>query len=233
MSATGDPTLALTSAYIGATAVQNGGVTGAGVRVAMLDTGIDYTHYNLGGSGNVSDYNLAKAAAATTPPPSLFPTSKVIGGFDFTGEVWPNGPLAPDPNPIDLNGHGSLTADSLGGASLDGMHKGVAPGTQLYAVKVCSSVSSSCSGVAILEGIDFALDPNNTGTLDDAVDLISMSIGGDFGQREDDESEAFTDVVNFGVVSVISAGNSGDVPYIIGESSMRRRKFWRWGQRLR
>ena len=39
--------------YIGATAVQNTGVTGAGIRVAMLDTGIDYTHYNLGGSGQV------------------------------------------------------------------------------------------------------------------------------------------------------------------------------------
>ncbi len=211
-----DPTLALTAAYMGATAVQNSGVTGAGVRVAMLDTGIDYTHYNLGGSGLVSDYAHAKAAATSTPPPALFPTSKVIGGFDFTGEVWPNGPLAPDPNPIDLNGHGSLTSDSLGGASLDGLHKGVAPGTQLYAVKVCSSVSSSCSGVAILEGIDFALDPDNTGTLDHAVDLISMSIGGDFGQREEDESEMFTDVVNFGVFAVISAGNSGDIPYIVG-----------------
>jgi Subtilase family len=50
----------------------------------------------------------------------------------------------------------------------------------------------------------------------DAVDLISMSIGGDFGQREDDASEMYTDVVNFGVVSVISAGNSGDIPYILG-----------------
>ena len=209
------PTLALTNAYIGATAVQNNGYTGAGVRVAMLDTGIDYTHYNLGGSGNVADYTAAAAVAAGTPPPALFPTSKVIGGYDFTGEVWPNGPLAPDPNPLDLNGHGSHTADILGGASLDGLHKGAAPGAQLYAVKVCSSVSSSCSGVAILEGIDFALDPNNSGTLDNAVDIISMSVGGSFGQREEDDGEAFTDVVNFGVVSVISAGNDGDIPYII------------------
>jgi subtilisin family serine protease len=204
-----------TLAYIGATAVQNTGVTGQGIRVAMLDTGIDYTHYNLGGSGNVADYNAAKAAAAGTPPSNLFPTSKVIGGYDFTGEVWPNGPLAPDPNPIDLNGHGTHTSDIVGGHSLDGVHVGTAPGAQLYAVKVCSSVSSSCSGVAILEGIDFALDPNNTGTLNNAVDIISMSIGGSFGQRESDDSEAFTDVVNFGVVSVIAAGNDGDIPYII------------------
>jgi len=202
--------------YIGATAVQASGVTGAGVRVAMLDTGIDYTHYNLGGSGNVADYNAAAAVASGTPPPSLFPTSKVVGGYDFVGDTWPNGALAPDPNPIDLNGHGSHTSDIVGGRSNDGLHVGTAPGTQLYAVKVCSSVSSSCSGVAILEGIDFALDPNNTGTLNNAVDIISMSIGADFGQREEDEGEAFTDVVNFGVMAVVSAGNSGDIPYIVG-----------------
>ena len=215
ISSTPVPDLATTEAYIGASAVQAAGFTGQGIRVAMLDTGIDYTHYNLGGSGKVADYNAAQAVAAGTPPPALFPTSKVIGGFDFTGEVWPNGPLAPDPNPLDVNGHGSHTSDILGGRSLDGVHKGVAPGTQLYAVKVCSSVSTSCSGVAILEGLDFALDPTNSGTLNNAVDLISMSIGGSFGQREEDDGEAFTDIVNFGVVSVVSAGNDGDIPYVL------------------
>jgi subtilisin family serine protease len=211
------PDIPTTDAYIGAAAVQGLGFTGSGIRVAMLDTGIDYTHYDLGGSGNVADYNAALAVAGGTPPTNLFPTSKVVGGYDFTGEVWPNGPLAPDPNPLDLNGHGTHTSDILGGASLDGMHKGTAPGTQLYAVKVCSSVSTSCSGVAILEGLDFALDPTNSGTLNNAVDIISMSIGGSFGQREDDESEAFTEIVNFGVVSVISAGNDGDIPYVLAQ----------------
>ena len=212
----GQPDLPTTVGYVGGTALQNNGITGQGIRIAMLDSGIDYTHYDLGGSGNVADYNTAKAAATGTPPPSLFPTSKVIGGYDFTGEVWPNGPLAPDPNPLDLNGHGTLTADTAAGHSLDGMHAGMAPGAQLYAVKVCSSVSTSCSGVAILEGIDFALDPTNSGTLNNAVNIISMSVGGPFGMREDDASEAFTDVVNFGIVSVLSAGNEGDIPYILG-----------------
>jgi len=210
------PDLPTTVNFVGGVTVQNAGHTGQGVRIAMLDTGIDYTHYNLGGSGNVADYNTALAVAAGTPPPSLFPTTKVIGGYDFTGDVWPSGPLQPDANPLDINGHGSHTADVAAGHSLDNVHFGMAPGAQLYAVKVCSSVSSSCSGVAILEGLDFALDPNNTGTINDAVDIISMSIGGSFGMREDDQSEAFTDIVNFGVVSVISAGNDGDIPYVVG-----------------
>jgi subtilisin family serine protease len=208
--------LAVTLPYIGATAVQASGITGKGVRVAMLDTGIDYTHYNLGGSGDVADYHAAAVVASGTPPANLFPTAKVIGGFDFVGDTWPNGPITPDPNPIDLNGHGSHTADIVGGHSLDGLHLGTAPDSQLYAVKVCSSVANSCSGLGILQGLDFALDPNNTGTLNNAVDIISMSIGYPFGQREEDESEAFTDIVNFGVVSVVSAGNDGDIPYVVG-----------------
>jgi len=211
----GTPDLFSTLNYVGASSVQLGGNTGAGIKIAMLDTGIDYTHYNLGGSGNVADYNAAVAVAGGTPPPSLFPTSKVVGGYDFTGEVWPNGALAPDPNPIDMNGHGTHTADIAGGHSLDGVHVGAAPGSQLYAVKVCSSVASSCSGVAMLEGLDFALDPTNSGTLNYPVDVISMSIGGSFGMREDDTSEAFTDIVNFGIVGVVSAGNDGDIPYIL------------------
>jgi subtilisin family serine protease len=215
--AAAQPDLATTLGYLGAVTAHSRGYNGQGVRIAMLDTGIDYTHYNLGGSGHVADYNAAKAAAAGTPPPGLFPTSKVIGGYDFTGETWPAGPLTPDPNPIDLNGHGTLTADTAAGHSLDGVHFGAAPSAQVYAVKVCSSVSSSCSGIAMAEGVEFALDPNNTGTLNNAVDIISMSIGGAFGQREDDVSEMFTDVVNFGIVSVVSAGNDGNIPYIVAQ----------------
>ena len=216
LSVTPQPDLPTTVNYVGGVTVQNNGFKGQGVRVAMLDTGIDYTHYNLGGSGIVADYNAAVAVASGTPPSNLFPTSKVIGGYDFVGDVWPNTPaLQPDPNPIDINGHGSHTADIVGGHSNDNVHFGMAPSSQLYAVKVCSSVSSSCSGVAILEGIDFALDPNNTGTLNNAVDIISMSIGESWGQREADDCEAFTEVVNFGVVAVISAGNDGDIPYIL------------------
>ncbi len=40
--------LSETVPYIGAAAVQAAGVDGTGVRVAVLDSGIDYTHYNLG-----------------------------------------------------------------------------------------------------------------------------------------------------------------------------------------
>jgi minor extracellular serine protease Vpr len=209
--------------YIGAAAVQAAGVTGKGVRVAILDSGIDYTHRNLGGAGTLAAYQAAyglnNADAKNTTTDGLFPTDKVIGGWDFVGETWPNGPRTEDPDPIDFNGHGTHVADIVAGKSLDGTHKGVAPDAKLLAVKVCSAVSSSCNGTAILLGYEFAMDPNGDGCVEDAVDVINFSVGSPYGQREDDSSEAARNAVRAGIVTVVSAGNSGDRPFIVGSPS--------------
>ncbi len=218
--------------YIGATAVQNLGVTGKGVRVAVLDSGIDYTHRDLGGSGTAADYTAAFGTSLDdvrnrTINPSLFPTKKIVGGFDFVGEHWPNGPLAPDPNPIACGGvggcdgtHGTHVSDIIAGASLDGTHKGVAPGAQLYAVKVCSSVSTACSGVALLQGMDFALDPDGDNDLEDRVDVINMSLGNAYGMKEDDLTQAAENAVRAGVTVVVAAGNNRNLPYVVSSPSI-------------
>jgi subtilisin family serine protease len=211
--------LSTTVPYIGAATVQANGIDGTGVTVAVLDSGIDYTHRNLGGPGTIAAYTNAYgvngADSRNRTRDGLFPTDKVIDGFDFIGEQWPNGPAAPDPDPIDFNGHGTHVADIIAGRSLDGFHKGVAPGAKLVALKVCSSVSTACSGLALLQAMDVALDPNGDDDLSDAVDVINMSLGSDYGQQEDDLSEASNLAVSFGVVVVAAAGNAGDRPYIV------------------
>ncbi|MEP7182722.1 MAG: S8 family serine peptidase [Betaproteobacteria bacterium] len=210
--------LSETVPYIGAKVLQDVGVDGTGVRVAVLDSGIDYTHYNLGGPGTLVAYTAAYGTSTSdsrnTTRDGLFPTAKVIGGYDFVGEGWPNTALAPDPDPIDFEGHGTHVADIIAGRSNDGLHKGVAPGATLYAVKVCSAVATSCSGVALLQGMDFALDPNGDDDLSDAVDVVNMSLGSAYGQREDDLSEASAIASRFGVVVVAAAGNNGDLPFV-------------------
>jgi len=52
-------------------------------------------------------------------------------------------------------------------------------------VKVCSSVSTACSGFAILEGIDYALDPNGDDSMDDASTSSNLSVAAPYGQKED------------------------------------------------
>src|SRR5690606_28000409 len=96
----------------------------------------------------------------------------------------------------------------------------VAPGADLYAVKVCSAVSPACSGVALLNAMDFALDPDGDGNIDDAVDIINMSLGSDYGVAfHDDLSLAVENAASVGVLTVAAAGNGSDKPYIAGTPS--------------
>ena len=173
--------LSETVPYVGAASLHGTGTDGTGLTIAVLDTGIDYTHRNFEGPGTVPAFTAAYGASAADPKNTtrdgLFPTAKVIDGFDFVGEAWPNGPRAPDPDPIDFEGHGTHVADIAAGHSLDGVHKGVAPGAKLMAVKVCSTVSTSCNGIALLQALDFALDPDGDFDLSDSADVINMSLG--------------------------------------------------------
>jgi minor extracellular serine protease Vpr len=228
-----DYTLALdeTVPYIGATDVQNAGFDGTGITVAVLDSGIDYTHAAFGDLATVHDYDAAYGADTTAPENRDQPDwtlisshTNIVGGFDYVGEVWPDGRLAPDPDPIDCGGktigagpalcaggHGTHVADIIGGLA------GVAPGVELHGVKVCSAVSTSCSGVALLLGMDYALDPNADGNTDDHVDVINMSLGSDYGQAFDDDLSLAVEVATeIGVLTVASAGNGSDKPYVSG-----------------
>ncbi len=209
--------LSETVPYIGATAVHGAGFDGTGVTVAVLDSGIDYTHVEFGGSGSVAEYD---ANDPTIIEPGTFPTAKVIGGYDFVGNDWYGsaGPAeAPDPDPLDSGpggGHGTHVGDIIGGLN------GVAPGVSLYAVKVCSSVSTACSGIALLEGMDFALDPDGDGSVADHVDVINMSLGSNYGTAIDDDlSQAVQHATSVGTLTVASAGNGADKPYIVGTPS--------------
>ena len=94
------------------------GRTGAGVRIGLIDTGVDYIHKHLGGSGAPADYASVDPASAN---PAFFPNAKVVGGIDLagTGATWP----IPDPNdnPFDINGHGTETAGVVGGLGVTGV----------------------------------------------------------------------------------------------------------------
>ncbi|MGI8517517.1 MAG: S8 family serine peptidase [Acidimicrobiia bacterium] len=217
--------------YLGIPAVWGGtGYTGVGIKVAIIDTGIDYTHANFGGPGTVAAYEAADATDTAPADPALFGPNapRIKGGWDFVGDDYnANDPASvpvPDPNPLDCNGHGSHVAGTAGGSGVnpDGstytgpydattftndflIGPGVAPQTDLYALRVFGCEGSTN---VTTEAIDWAVD--------NGMDVINMSLGSSFGRADDPSAEAATNASAAGVVVVASAGNSGPSPYITG-----------------
>jgi subtilisin family serine protease len=91
--------LSETVTYIGARRVHDQGVDGSGIRVAVLDTGIDYNHSNLSGPGTLeayeSDYGTTPSDSRNTITDGLFPTEKVIGALTSLGKAGPMGHWPP------------------------------------------------------------------------------------------------------------------------------------------
>ena len=159
-------------------------VTGAGVTVCVIDTGIDYTHPALGG--------------CTTAEFTSGTCGKVIGGYDYEHN---------DNDPWDDQGHGTHVAGIV--ASENGTYTGIAYGAKLVALKVCDNSSSgSCSVSNIIAGIDWC---KNNATLFN-ISVLTMSIGGGLfsdacnGQAE---AAAANSAVNRGLFFSIASGNDG------------------------
>ncbi|CAB9525907.1 Subtilisin-like serine protease [Seminavis robusta] len=186
------------------------GVSGKGVTVGVLDSGIDYTHKVLGGEGTQDAYQeaygLGPYSRANRLREGLFPTETVIDGYDFVGEFITR--PVPDEDPIDSFGHGTAVSDAI---------LTVAPGVKLVAIKVCS-VSMACPAFSLIRGLEFALDPKGDNSLEGKVDIINLSLGVAWvSPFYNFVSSALEAVVNeYGVVAVTSAGNSGNLPYVAG-----------------
>jgi subtilisin family serine protease len=189
------------------------GVRGQGMRVAIVDTGIDYTHASFGGAGTVAAY---QANNPTFIEAGTFPTAKVIGGFDFVGEDYDvldedasNDTPRPDFDPLDDDGHGTHTGSTVAGVVVPGqVGRGVAPAAKLYAYKVWD-VGNSTDDV-LVAAYERAVDPNQDGDVSDAVDVLSFSGGVTYGTLNSLEARAAQRVVDLGTVFVASAGNSGN-----------------------
>jgi Subtilase family len=157
-------------------------VTGKSVRIAVLDSGIDYTHLLVGGPGTIEAYQEAYGFdtnamqhTVVEEVSGLFPTQVVVDGKDFLGENYiednesPESNALPDNDPVDSSlGHGTAVAHAI---------LLVAPKAELFALKVCSTISGTCPDFAVSQALEYALDPNGDGSIDDRVDIINLSLG--------------------------------------------------------
>ena len=220
--------------FIGAANVWNRGnlsATGKGVRIGIIDFGIDYHHAMFGGSGRVADYTKNNPARIES---GTFPTKKVVGGYDFAGDAY-DGTQAPRPDsdPLDCeeSSHGSHVAGIAAGMGVltngvpyTGSYgkelnmgkfligPGVAPEAKLYALKVFG-----CSGTTGLsvDAMEWASDPDADGDLDDRLDVVNLSLGHSYTYPEF-ENNAAGRLAKLGCVVVRSAGNNGNNFYALG-----------------
>ncbi|HEV3475522.1 MAG TPA: S8 family serine peptidase, partial [Actinomycetota bacterium] len=158
------------------------GQTGRGSTIAIVDTGIDYRHPDLGNGC----FELPPRVLKESP-------CKVVGGYDVV-----NG----DPDPVDDHGHGTHVAAIAAG---NGVLKGVAPDAKLYAFKVLNAGGWGTFD-QVIEGLERAVDPNGDGRLSDAADVINLSLGG-YGNPDDPLSRAVDNAVGAGSVVAVAAGN--------------------------
>lgn len=192
---------------------------GKGVHVAVVDSGIDYTHAAFGGPGTTSAYDDNDPTAIE---PGSFPTGKVVAGRDFVGDDYNvldnktgNDTPMPDPDPLDPQGHGTHVAHTCCGKNLAGVGRGVAPKAKLHAYKVWGKGGSSTADV-LVAAYELAVDPDQDGFLSDHVDVLNFSGGVFYGTAGSTESVSAQSLVNAGVVFVAAAGNSGGRPYRVG-----------------
>ncbi|MDX2176126.1 MAG: S8 family serine peptidase [Candidatus Sumerlaeia bacterium] len=173
---------------------------GAGMTIAILDDGVDYTHPDLGGGG--------------------FPNSKVVSGIDTAGTAAGG---AGDSDPRNATGaHGTACAGISGGGVPSGAGSpgsyigGVAPDARIAAVKVFpDGADQFASSIDIVQGMDWCVT-NRTVVPSAPIRVMSMSLGGGgftSASSCDASNPSYLNAANSaiaaGIIVVAATGNNG------------------------
>lgn len=194
------PNMNTSNPFLDVPAVWDLGYTGQGVKVGVIDTGIDYTHPELkdvykGGHNFIT---------------------QVVDGSD-TGYARPRGDDPYETTPLDHpdnrpwvhpttgnpfnTQHGTHVAGTIAaqGKNPFGI-KGLAPSIELYAYRVLGAYGSG-SNSGVIAGIDKAVA--------EKMDIINLSLGGSTNSQVASDAIAINNAVLAGTTAVVSTGNSG------------------------
>ncbi|KAI1202470.1 peptidase S8/S53 domain-containing protein [Nemania serpens] len=158
------------------------GVIGKGIKIGVIDTGVDHTHPALGGCFG---------------PGCLVSYGTDLVGDNYTGANTP----VPDDDPYDgCNGHGSHVAGIIAAQANEYGFTGAAPGVTLGSYRVFGCSGSASNDVLIQAYLK---------AFEDGSNIITASIGGSSGWSEDPWAVVVSRIVAAGVPCTVSAGNDG------------------------
>ncbi|KAJ4393102.1 hypothetical protein N0V93_002309 [Gnomoniopsis smithogilvyi] len=161
------------------------GITGHGLRIGIVDTGVDYMHPALGGC--------------------FGKTCLVSYGYDLVGQSWDGfGSPEPSADPYDdCIGHGTHVSGIIAAQPNKMNFTGAAPNTTLGMYKVFSCDSWGTTDDVLIAAFNAAYE--------DGSDIITSSIGGQIGWSEAAWSVAVSRIVDAGVPCTVAAGNEGSI----------------------
>jgi serine protease AprX len=162
--------------------VPNLGVTGKGVTVAIVDSGVDFTHPDL---AEAMVANVKVSPLGDQPPP--------IEGL---------------PNTDNSSGHGTHVAGDVAGrgTASNGTYKGSAPGASLVGIGTGEGLTVHSKGV--LQSYDWILENHEKY----GIRAINNSFGGSFEPFDPNEpiNKATKAATDAGIVVLFAQGNDGD-----------------------
>jgi subtilisin family serine protease len=204
-SLTIEPTMADSIPQIGVDKLHEENITGKGIKVGVLDTGIDYNHPDL-----TQSYKGYRSQGGLNPE-QVDPNS--IKGWDFVDNdadpmetTYKDWQATEYPEYLEnsyYTSHGTHVSGTIAGKKkneVDYAVKGVAPDVDLYAYRVLGPYGSGDTS-NIIAAIDKAVT--------DGMDVINLSLGSSINDPLDPSSIALNNAMLAGVVAVVSAGNSG------------------------
>jgi subtilisin family serine protease len=182
---------------------------GAGIKIAIIDTGIDVSHPGFQDPSLAVPSGFPKVNEASD---TSFTNNKVIVARSYASMF---DSTDPDPSANDQVGHGTATAMIAAGVLNSGPRatiRGVAPKAWLGNYKVFGSpnVNDTAPEGAILKAMDDAVA--------DGMDVINLSLGDAEPSvlADDTEVQAISQAVSMGVIVVVAGGNAGPDLHTLG-----------------
>ncbi|OPH10184.1 S8 family serine peptidase [Cylindrospermopsis raciborskii] len=169
---------------VGSPEVWSRGYTGQGVVVAVVDTGVDYTHSDLDANIWVNTREVSGNGIDDDANGYI----DDIRGWDFVGN---------DNDPMDGNSHGTHVAGTIAGENNGTGVTGVAYNARIMPVRVLDN-NGSGSSLGVANGIRYAAD--------NGARVINLSLGGGYSSNI---YSAIQYATTRGATVVMAAGNSG------------------------